>query len=285
MTLESYATVSARCQREAEAEWESKIIRNSAIAAVILGAGFWWVSGRSGIGALGAVLGLLMGYQSSILSRDRDAAATADSGFIASWCALHGMEYLGRDYKATDSPRPRRGLPTNIYFALSGRLNGRDTVIFNSNLPGQVENSAFGIIRITAPKLPLGSLSIGARGAVIQSDLIDNVERQFSTERPVSLESAAFNRRFDLTVHKTADEIVVRQIFDPATIHALVELDGTTPKLLFKDQIWWVISSKAFEARDLERVTETHTQALKMIALITRSAAEPATPTPPAQSV
>jgi hypothetical protein len=176
-------------------------------------------------------------------------------------------------------------LPTNIYFALSGRLNGRDTVIFNSNLPGQVENSAFGIIRITAPKLPLGSLSIGARGAVIQSDLIDNVERQFSTERPVSLESAAFNRRFDLTVHKTADEIVVRQIFDPATIHALVELDGTTPKLLFKDQIWWVISSKAFEARDLERVTETHTQALKMIALITRSAAEPATPTPPAQSV
>jgi hypothetical protein len=125
-------------------------------------------------------------------------------------------------------------------------------------------------MRLTGRELPIRRLTIHQRGMLNKFKFVDSLQAKFSSEKSVSLESVAFNEKWDLTIDDRADEIWIRRIFDPATITALNDGSFTIPDVQYYDRSWWFVEREHFKIEELEMWPPKQKLAADAVELLSR---------------
>jgi hypothetical protein len=204
------------------------------------------------------------------------AASTADDLYSAQWCIERGATARGDDYFPNNAPYAKSGDRRKATDAFEGNWNGLDALFYNFTYTdeGSGDDSDtdydFQILRLTGRELPIRRLTIHQRHFLNKFKWVDALQAQLTPERPVSLESAVFNEKWDLTVDDGADEIWIRRIFDPATIAALVDGQFTLPDVQYYDRSWWFVDKGHFKIEDLEAWLPKQKLAANAVELLSR---------------
>lgn len=225
---------------------------------------------------VGAVVGGFVGYAIFRLVLYTSASSTADDLYRTDWCAERGMTYREEFAFPPDAPYANSGDKQKATDAFEGEWNGLRTLFYNFTYTDEGDsddpdtNYEFKIMRLQGSDLPINRLTIHRRSALNRFAWADKLQGAMSKERPVSLESIAFNEQFDLTIDDTADEIWIRRIFDPATIQAAVDGSAQIPDLKYALGSWWFVEDKHFEIRDLEQWPKKQQTAASAVQLLSR---------------
>jgi hypothetical protein len=207
---------------------------------------------------LGAFIGGAIGYGIFRAVVYSSAASTADDLYSFDWAKERGMQWLRDDRYPNNAPYANSGDRRKATDAFEGTLNGLDTFFYNFTYTdeGSGDDSDtdydFKIMRLTGRELPIRRLTMHQRSMLNKFKWVDSLQGQLTSEKPVSLESAVFNDKFDLTIDDKADEIWIRRIFDPATIAMLADGQFTIPDVKYYDRAWWFVDKGHFRIEDLE---------------------------------
>lgn len=225
---------------------------------------------------IGAFAGALVGYAIFRGVVYSTASGNANSLYRFDWCQARGMTFLGADHFPNDAPHADDGYKRRASDAYSGSWNGLETLFYNFTYTTRGGNDKpdvdhdFQIMRLTGRELPIARLTIHQRGALNKFAWADKLQGAFTPERPVSLESVAFNKKFDLTIDDRADEIWIRRIFDPSTIQELVDGQFTIPDLKYYNRAWWFVWDGHFATRELENWVERQRIAASAVEKLSR---------------
>lgn len=102
--------------------------------------------------------------------------------------------------------------------------------------------------------MPIATLSFGKRDLLNHFRVFDKLESAFTKHRAVELESIEFNEKFDLEIADSADDVWIRQVFDPQTIDALVRGELVFPDLRYYDNCFWMVENGHYKARKLDEM-------------------------------
>jgi hypothetical protein len=207
---------------------------------------------------LGAFVGGAIGYGIFRVVVYTSASSTADDLYSADWCAERGMRSLGDDSFPNNAPYAKSGDRREATDAFEGEWNGLQTLFYNFTYTDEGSGDDadtdydFKIMRLTGRELPIRRLTIHQRGMLNKFKFVDSIQSALTNEKSISLESAAFNEKWDLTIDDNADEIWIRRIFDPATITALNDGRFTIPDVQYYDRAWWFVEKEHFQIEELE---------------------------------
>jgi len=208
----------------------------------------------------GVVVGGLIGYGIYRLIVYLSAKSSADDLYSFEWCAARGMRNRKDGVFPTDAPYARSGDSREAEDIYEGHWNGLDTLFYNFTyvVRGRGKDDTddyyrYKIMRLRGVTLPIARLTIHQRSFGNRFEWVDKLQGKLTPERPVSLESADFNAKFDLTIDDAADDIWIRRIFDPSTIQTLVDGSFTIPDLKYYNGAWWFVETNHFATRDLEQ--------------------------------
>lgn len=275
MTLKPFHEYAATGTQSANAKWESRLklfVGGFAIVGIVVGL----AAGQIGIAVLGAFVGGIVGYGIFRLVVFQSASNTAEELYIVDWCSARGMRHIGDDYFPNNAPYASSGDKQKATDAFEGTWNGLATLFYNftwTEKGGSDDPDVdydYKIMRLTGRELPIRKLTIHQRSALNKFKWVDKVQGMVTKERPISLESAAFNQKFDLTIDDLADEIWIRRIFDPATIQSLLDGQFTIPDVRYYDRAWWFVEREHFEIRDLDSWIPKQKQAADAVEHLSR---------------
>ncbi|MFT4050163.1 MAG: hypothetical protein QM648_10060 [Solirubrobacterales bacterium] len=259
MSLQPFEHYEAIGTADANSRWNARMkwfVVGFALAGIAIG---YAVGKNIGYPVFGAFAGGAVGYGIFRWFLYDAASDSADDLYQADWCQVRGMTSRGDDYFPNNAPYAKSGDRRKATDAFEGTWQGMDTLFYNFTYIDRRTDSNgthetrynFKIMRLTGPVLPIQRLSIHQRGA-FDLKLFDSLQGKFSGMKPISLESAEFNDKFDLTISDEADEIWIRRIFDPATIAGLVDGSFRIPDVKYYDRAWWFVEKDHFRIRDLE---------------------------------
>jgi hypothetical protein len=257
VTLHPYEHYAEIGDTAAYAKWNSRMKFFVAGFAIVAGLIALAASGQVGLAVFGAFAGGALGYGIFRWTVYASSASTADDLFRTDWCTERGMQDLG-EYYPGNAPYATSGDERKAKDAYEGTWNGLDTLFYNFTYTDKRDSDDpdtdydFKIMRLKGRDLPIRRLTIHQRSALNKFKWVDNLQGKFTKEKPISLESVAFNEKFDLTIDDAADEIWIRRIFDPATIQSLVDGQFTIPDVQFYDHCWWFVEREHFKIRDLD---------------------------------
>lgn len=257
MTLHPYEHYAQIGTETAYSKWDSRMKIFVVVCALIGLAVAVAASGQIATAVFGAFGGAAVGYLIFRVVVHSSASGTADELYRTDWCAERGMHYLGDDNFPQNAPYARSGDSRKATDAFSGTWNGLETFFYNFTYTDEDHDDPdthyhFKIMRLTGRELPIRRLTIHQRGMLNKFKWVDNLQGMVTSERPISLESVAFNEKFDLTIDDQADEVWIRRIFDPATIQSLVDGGFTIPDIQYYDRAWWFVEREHFAMRELD---------------------------------
>ncbi len=254
---EHYAAIGTEKATQRWGSWMIFLVVGFLLAGMI-GAGL--VTRQLQYGLAGAVVGGLLGYAIFRLIVYNSAKRSADELYTFDWCSARGMTHRRDGVFPPDAPYASSGDEREAEDIFEGTWNGYETLFYNFTYTVRArgkdqsdEHHEFRIMRMRGATLPIARLTIHQRSAANRFKWVDKLQGAFTPERPVSLESAEFNAKFDLTIDDDADDIWIRRIFDPATIADLVSGDFTIPDLRYYNGCWWLVERGHFEISELEQ--------------------------------
>lgn len=260
MSLAPYSQYAATGTAKANAKWGGSmkfIVIGCTLLALVAG---YAAASKVAHAAVGAVIGALVGYGCFRAIVYFSAKSQADELYTFDWCAARGMSHRDDGAFPPDAPYASSGDKREAKDIFEGEWNGYSTLFYNFTYTergrGKDDSDTdydYRIMRLTGRTLPISRLTIHQRIAVNRFKWVDKLQGALTPERPISLESADFNAKFDLTIDDGADEIWIRRIFDPATIAALVSGSFTIPDLKYYGGAWWVVESGHFQISELEQ--------------------------------
>jgi hypothetical protein len=274
--LKPHAQFSAEAKAEAEARfarWMKWLVIGGALVGGAIG-GFGY---KELLGVIiGAVIGALLGGLIHRILVHTNAASAADQAYLKAWCAHHGMTVMGAS--PANGPYADSGHRQRTGIAVQGPLGGMNTLFYNFSYwtkSGSGKNESetehqFKIMRLTGVELPIARLTIHERGFLNRFSAIDKLQGAMTAERPISLESVAFNEKYDLTISDDADEIWIRRIFDPATIAAVIEGRMHIPDLRYYDRAWWWIEPDHLDVAALDMILKWQADAAEAVRHLAR---------------
>lgn len=258
MTLQPFEHYAKIGDDTAYAKWEPRmkfIASGTALCGIAIAALIFQSLGAAVLGAFaGGAIGFLI-FRMIVFS---SSSSTADELYRSDWCNERGMRYLGDDYFPQTAPYADSGDKQKATDAFMGTWNGLETLFYNFTYTDEGSGDDpdtdydFKIMQLTGRELPIRRLTIHQRSALNKFKWVDNLQGKMTREKPISLESVAFNEKFDLTIDDGADEIWIRRIFDPATIQSLNEGQFTIPDVKYYDRAWWFVEREHFRTRELE---------------------------------
>jgi len=258
MTLQPYSNFVEIGNRSAYERWNPRMKFFVALAA-LAGIGIALAIAREiHYPVLGAFVGGAVGYAIFRGVVYTSASNTAEELYRTAWCQERGMRYIGDGEFPANAPYAKRGDKRKATDAFEGEWNGLQTFFYNFTYTdeGSGDDSDtdydFKIMRLTGRDLPIASLTMHQRGFLNKFQFVDNLQGKFTGQKPVSLESVAFNEKWDLTIDDNADEIWIRRIFDPATIAALNDGHFTIPDVQYYGNAWWFVEKEHFKIEELE---------------------------------
>ncbi|MBJ7355238.1 MAG: hypothetical protein JHC98_10485 [Thermoleophilaceae bacterium] len=225
---------------------------------------------------LGAFAGGIIGYFIFRLVVYVAASNTADHLYRTDWCKERGMTYIGDGEFPANAPYAKRGDKREATDAYEGEWNGLKTLFYNFTYTEKGDSDDpdtdydFKIMRLTGRELPIASLTMHQRGFMNKFKFVDDLQGRFTGQKPVSLESVAFNEKWDLTIDDNADEIWIRRIFDPATITALNDGHFTIPDVQYYGNAWWFVEKGHFKTEELEEWPAKQVLAADAVELLSR---------------
>lgn len=276
MSLQPYEHYANLGTADANRRWEARM-KWFVIVLALVGIGIGFAVGKSiGVPVLGAFAGAALGYGIFRLAVYSSAKSTADDLYRVDWCQDRGMSYIGDDFFPQNAPYARSGDKQKATDAYEGQWNGLNTLFYNftyTEKGGSDDPDTdydFRIMRLTGRELPILRLTIHQRSALNRFKWVDSLQGKLTKEKPISLESVAFNEKFDLTIDDGADEIWIRRIFDPATIQSLVDGSFTIPDVKYYDAAWWFVERGHFATRDLDEWIPKQKLAANAVELLSR---------------
>lgn len=256
------------------ARWQKWLVIGLAIAGAAVG-GF---AGKElAYVFIGLVIGALLGGMLHKVLVHSSATSAADKAYLHAWCAHHGL----RPSAATapgNAPYAKSGHRQRTFMAIEGERAGLQLLFYNfsywtksgSGKDQSETEHRHRILRLTGVQLPITRLTIHERGFMNRFATIDKLQGAVTRERPISLESVAFNEKYDLTIDDTADEIWIRRIFDPATIAAVINGQLHIPDLRYYDGAWWLVEDAHLDEPHLDVVLNWHAEAAAAIEHLSR---------------
>lgn len=276
MALEPYAHYAEIGSRSAYERWNSKMKFFVALAALI-GIGVAIVIAKEiQYPVLGAFVGGAVGYGIFRLVVYTSASNTADELYRTAWCAERGMTYIGDGEYPANAPYAKRGDKRKSTDAFEGEWNGLRTFFYNFTYTEEGDSDdpdtdyEFKIMRLTGRELPIASLTMHQRGFMNKFKFVDDLQSKFTGQKSISLESVAFNEKWDLTIDDAADEIWIRRIFDPATIAMLNAGAFTIPDVQYYGNAWWFVEKEHFKIEELEQWIPRQKLAADAVELLSR---------------
>ncbi|MBJ7459293.1 MAG: hypothetical protein JHD02_08920 [Thermoleophilaceae bacterium] len=274
MTLKPYTHYAEAGTSAAYARWDSKMKFFVAGLAIVGTAVALFIARSVEFPIFGAITGGLLGYLVFRLVVSSSASASADQAYAADWCKERGMRSLGDDSFPNNAPYAKSGDKRKATDAFEGEWNGLQTLFYNFTYTDKDDdgetNYNFKIMRLTGRELPIRRLTIHQRGFMNKFKFVDSIQGALTSEKSVSLESVAFNEKWDLTIDDGADEIWIRRIFDPATIAALNDGNFTIPDVKYYDRAWWFVEKDHFPIKDLETWPAKQKLAADAVELLSR---------------
>lgn len=257
MTLQPYQHYAEIGSAAANAKWEKRMklfVGFAALAGLGLAVA---MTGEVVTAVFGAFAGCAVGYLIFRIIVHSSASGTADDLYRVDWCEARGMRYIGDGSFPQNAPYAKSGDSRKATDAFTGTWNGLETLFYNFTYTDEDPddpdtNYYFKIMRLTGRELPIRRLKIHQRSALNKFKWVDNLQGAVTNEKPISLESVAFNDKFDLTIDDQADEIWIRRIFDPATIQSLVDGQFTIPDIQYYDRAWWFVEREHFAIKELD---------------------------------
>lgn len=277
MTLQPYEQYERAARTEAARKYRRWTLPLMMLCAAIGGIiGSYARPGTEGIAA-GIVIGALAGLLIQLAIRYFSAAEAAEDKYTADWCAENGCTVLDK-YEPANGPHADSGHRQRGSDAIQGPLNGLPTILYNFSYWTQQSNGKtttetehpFKILQIQGPQLPIASLSFGTRDFLNRFRVFDKLDTAFSSQRAVELESIEFNEKFDLEIADTADDIWIRQVFDPQTIDALASGTLAFPDLRYYDNCFWLVETGHYQARRLDEMKAWQGRAAAAIGQLSR---------------
>lgn len=235
-------------------------------------------SGRLDAIVAGLVGGGMVGLVVQYVIRRTSATQSAEQQYTADWCAEHGCTVLG-EFDPPNGPYHDSGHRRRSSNAIQGPMNGLNTVLYNFSYWTKQSNSkggssetehAFKILCIQGPQLPVASMSFGRRDLFNRLRIFDSIDSAVSSQRAVELESIDFNDTFDLEIDDHADDIWIRQVFDPPTIDALVSGSFEIPNIRYYDGTFWLVDSGHYDAPELDQMLEWQGRGARAISHLAR---------------
>ncbi len=258
MSLQPFEHYAQAASNEADARWDSRM-KFFAIGFALAGVSVGILAlGQIGYAVLGALVGAVIGYGIFRAVVYASASASADQLYRTDWCAERGMRFIGDDFFPPDAPYANSGDKQKATDAYEGEWNGFATLFYNFTYTEEGGSDDpdtdydFQIMRLTGRELPIARLTIHQRSFINRFKWADSLQAKLTKEKSISLESADFNEKFDLTIDDDADEIWIRRIFDPATIQSLIDGSFTIPDVRYYNHAWWFVYDGHFKTRELE---------------------------------
>lgn len=226
----------------------------------------------------GAAIGAIAGYVSGRHGQRRMSESTAEMLYATDWARAHGLVYR-------ESLTPPRGAPYahsgSLQIAkneIRGEMSGLLVRLYNLSYVDENEilgesdpiTRRFNVMQLTGPGLPLERMSLLRTGAAAELMWKEELRGSFAPELTVSLESVEFNNLFDLKIGTAADEVAIRQIFDPATIDRILKNQVTFPNLIFSSGSWWLIEKEHYSLRQLDAWLPKQKLAADAVKLLSR---------------
>lgn len=276
MSLQPYEHYVGLGNQAADRRWGARL-KFFLIGFTFVGAAVGLIAGGNlSYPIVGAILGALLGYAVFRFVLYTSASLTADDLYRSDWCAERGMTYREEFAFPPDAPYANSGDKRKATDAFEGEWNGLRTLFYNFTYTDEGDsddpdtNYDFKIMRLQGSDLPIDRLTIHRRSGLNRFAWADKLQGAMTKERPVSLESVAFNEQFDLTIDDAADEIWIRRTFDPATIQAAVDGSAQIPDLKYALGSWWFVEKEHFEIRDLEQWPTKQQTAANAVQLLSR---------------
>lgn len=275
MTLQPYDYYAEVGDQKAYSRWNASM-KYFVGGCGIVGALIGLAVAKTGGAVIGAFAGGVIGYGIFRAIVYSSSENTADELYRFDWCQARGMTYKGDDYFPADAPYAHRGDKQKATDAYEGEWNGLQTLFYNFTYTEKGDSDDpdtdydFKIMRLSGRELPIERLTMHQRGFMNKFKWVDSLQGALTKEKPISLESAAFNEKFDLTIDDKADEIWIRRIFDPATIQMLVDGSFTIPDLRYYDWSWWFVDREHFKTSELEQWVTRQQTAAKAVELLSR---------------
>lgn len=236
------------------------------VPLMLLGAaGCAAIAGGVSSGRIDAIIGGLIGggfvgAAVQYVIRHVSAGESAEDTYRLDWCAEHGCTVI-ETFDPANGPYHDSGHRQRSSDAIHGVLNGMDTVLYNFSYWTRQSNSKggssetehpFKILCIHGPPLPVASMSFGRRNLFNRLRMFDKIDSAVSSQRAVELESIEFNETFDLEIDDHADDVWIRQVFDPMTIDALVKGAFVIPNISYYDRTYWLTENGHYDAPELD---------------------------------
>jgi hypothetical protein len=276
MALEPYAFYADEGNRTAAERWNPRLKFFVSIA-VLLGVAIAFIATKQiGLVIFGAFIGGFAGYGIFRAVVYGSASNTADDLYARAWSRERGMTYIGDGEFPMNAPYAKSGDRRKATDAFEGEWNGLQTFFYNFTYTdeGSGDDSDtdydFKIMRLTGRELPIESLTMHQRGFLNKFQFVDNLQAKFTGQKSISLESVAFNEKWDLTIADSADEIWIRRIFDPATIAMLNAGAFTIPDVQYYGNAWWFVEKEHFSIEDLESWVPKQKIAADAVELLSR---------------
>jgi small basic protein len=233
------------------------------------------------LAAIGAIAGVIAQYLEIRFSRRADA----EQRYAKNWAAAHGFAYHGSGLCPPNTPFVTSGEKREPEDLFQARADGIDVEFYNMTYVEHIDKFGlpdseaearrrFRVMRIVplaAEPLPVRQLSLVRRSSASGIEWDGELKGKHGPERQISLESVAFNEYFSLSIDASADEIGIRQIFDPATIAALLERPFPFPCLLYYDEMWWTVERDNYKIRDLDDWLPKRERAVELVKLLSRN--------------
>jgi hypothetical protein len=276
MTLKPYSYFADVGNQSAYARWNSKLkffVGIATLIGIVIG-----LLALKEIPAtiLAAFIGGCVGYGIFRMVVYGSASNTADELYRKAWCEERNMTYIGDGDYPANAPYARRGDKREATDAFEGDWNGLHTLFYNFTYTEKGDSDDpdtdydFKIMRLTGRELPIERLTIHQRGMLNKFKFVDELQGKLTHEKPISLESVAFNEKWDLTIDDKADEIWIRRIFDPATIAALINGNFTIPDVQYYGNAFWFVEKEHFKIEDLEEWVPKQKLAADAVELLSR---------------
>jgi hypothetical protein len=258
MALQPYSQYAEIGSKDAYDRWTPKLKFFAAGSAIVGMAIALAVTKQAQYGAIAAFGGAAIGYAIFRAVVYTAASNTADHLYRVDWCEERKMTYIGDGDYPANAPYAKRGDKRKATDAFEGDWNGLHTLFYNFTYTEKGDSDDpdtdydFKIMRLTGRELPIQRLTIHQRGMLNKFKFVDTLQGKMTHEKPISLESAAFNEKWDLTIDDSADEIWIRRIFDPQTIAALIDGQFTIPDVQYYGNAWWFVEKEHFKIENLE---------------------------------
>jgi hypothetical protein len=191
-----------------------------------------------------------------------DRQARADDTYSKRWASANGFIRGGHNAYPHDSPLQNAGVKPLASDLFKKRIADLDVAFYNYSYEvktfdpvgarSEPERREFRVMRLAGRTVPTDNFALLREDAKVDVKW----EREFGfwnqREHAVSLESSAFNRRYELSIADTSDQIAVRRVFNPSAVHALTTLPFPFPCLLYFENAWWTVEDGQFKVRDLD---------------------------------